>query len=571
MKNRDKTEKYFLYARKSSESDERQVQSIDDQLDIMRKKASFMWIKIVDEFTESMSAKAPWRFRFNEMIERLRAWEARWIISWKLDRLTRNPIDTGTIQYMLQTWKLDIIATNDREYYPEDSWLIFSVETWMANQYILDLIKNVRRWLDSKYNKWIRPTKAPLGYINDRDNGWIAVEDPDRYHIIRKIWDFMLTWTYLPPQILDMANDDWWLRTRKRKNWWWNPLSRSSIYRIFNSLFYAGYYYHNWELKKGIHQPMITLEEYDRVQYLLWKKWNHRPQNYEFAFTGMVKCWECWSMVTAEIKNKYIKTTWKTVQYIYYRCTKRKKGTTCNQKTIRVEKLEEQISELLSKIEMMPEFKEWCIDILKENYSDEIEKKLKIFENINKNINSEEKKLKNLTDLLLDEFISKDEFIGKKEALKVSLERLKEQRNWLDTKAEKVQELVEKVFDFACRAKESFSKGTLLEKKEILSTLGQNFELKDWILTLEVYPWFKTLENELNNRWWWLNRLEPTKNSTNFGKVNAISMDCIKWSEMWDSNSQPHGPKPCALANCANFRKNLSCILYKQMQLFKLF
>jgi hypothetical protein len=78
---------------------------------------------------------------------------------------------------------------------------------------------------------------------------------------------------------------------------------------------------------------------------------------------------------------------------------------------------------------MMPEFKDWCIDILKENYSDEIEKKLKIFENINKNINSEEKKLKNLTDLLLDEIISKDEFVEKKEALKVSLERLKEQRN----------------------------------------------------------------------------------------------------------------------------------------------
>jgi uncharacterized membrane protein YheB (UPF0754 family) len=94
-----------------------------------------------------------------------------------------------------------------------------------------------------------------------------------------------------------------------------------------------------------------------------------------------------------------------------------------------VEKLEEQISELLLKIEMMPEFKDWCIDILKENYSDEIEKKLKLFENINRNINSEEKKLKNLTDLLLDEIISKDEFIEKKEALKVSLERLKEQRN----------------------------------------------------------------------------------------------------------------------------------------------
>ena len=140
-----------------------------------------MWYNIVEVFTESMSAKAPWRYRFNEMIWRLHNWEAQGIIAWKLDRLTRNPIDTGTIQYMLQTNKLDVIITSDREYFPQDSWLIFSVETWMANQYILDLIKNVKRGLDSKYAKWIRPTKTPLGYMNDKEKYWAAIRDPERY------------------------------------------------------------------------------------------------------------------------------------------------------------------------------------------------------------------------------------------------------------------------------------------------------------------------------------------------------------------------------------------------------
>lgn len=31
--------KYFLYARKSTESDERQIQSLEDQINIMRSKA----------------------------------------------------------------------------------------------------------------------------------------------------------------------------------------------------------------------------------------------------------------------------------------------------------------------------------------------------------------------------------------------------------------------------------------------------------------------------------------------------------------------------------------------------
>lgn len=89
--------KYFLYVRKSQESDERQVQSIEDQINVMKKRANDLWLNIVDVLTESMSAKAPGRYRFNEMIERIKNKEANWIIAWKLDRISRNPVDSWTI------------------------------------------------------------------------------------------------------------------------------------------------------------------------------------------------------------------------------------------------------------------------------------------------------------------------------------------------------------------------------------------------------------------------------------------------------------------------------------------
>ena len=104
--------KYFLYVRKSTDTEDKQVQSLEDQINVMKKKAEILWLKIVDIFSESMSAKAPWRFRFNEMVQRIQNGEARWIISWKLDRITRNPVDTGTIQFMLQNGQLDKIITN---------------------------------------------------------------------------------------------------------------------------------------------------------------------------------------------------------------------------------------------------------------------------------------------------------------------------------------------------------------------------------------------------------------------------------------------------------------------------
>lgn len=529
-----KAKKFFIYARKSSESEERQIQSLDDQLKIMRNKAKSMWVTIVDEFVESMSAKAPWRYKFNEMIQRLQKWEAEWILSWKLDRISRNPVDTWTIQYMLQKRDIDVIITNDREYYPEDSWLIMSVETWMANQYILDLIKNVRRWLDSKYEKGIRPTKAPLWYINDRNNGGLAIDDPERAHIIRKMFDLMLTGDYLPPKILDIANDKWWLRTRVKKNTWWNSLSRAMLYKIFKSVFYAGYFYHNWEFKKGIHKPMISLEEYDRIQVLLWKKWNPRPQNYEFSFTWMIRCWGCWNMITAEIKNRFIKELWGSKKYTYYHCTKRSIKSKCEQKSLRIEELENQILEILSKIEIKPRFKNWAINQLKNNLWDEMETRLKILDNINRTLSWEERKLNNLTEFLLDEIITKDEFDLKKNSIKLKIERLKGERDNIDLSWGKSMETTIKVFEFALTAKEKFINWSLQEKKEIFSTLGQNFLLKDWKLALELRPWFQTLEKELMDSKDSFNRFETIKNSTNLSKVSAISSNFQQWSSIWE-------------------------------------
>ena len=84
-------------------------------------------------------------------------------------------------------------------------------------------------------------------------------------------------------------------------------------------------------------------------------------------------------------------------------------------------------------------------------------------------------------------------------------------------------------------SQEKFIKWSLQDKKEIFSTLGQNFSLKDWELALELRPWFQTLKKELNGREWNLKRFEPTKNSTSSGRTNAISLNCNKWSAIVES------------------------------------
>jgi DNA invertase Pin-like site-specific DNA recombinase len=95
---------YFLYARKSSESEDRQIQSIDDQICRLTQVANDLGLNIKEVFTEAKSAKKPHnRPVFDEMMERVEKGDADGILCWQINRLSRNPIDSGEISWLLQT------------------------------------------------------------------------------------------------------------------------------------------------------------------------------------------------------------------------------------------------------------------------------------------------------------------------------------------------------------------------------------------------------------------------------------------------------------------------------------
>src|SRR3989344_9208397 len=98
--------KYFLYARKSSEDDDRQVMSIEAQLFELREYARKENLGILEEFQESKSAKKPGRELFNEMMARIDEMDGVGILAWRPDRLARNSVDGGRIIYAVDTTKI---------------------------------------------------------------------------------------------------------------------------------------------------------------------------------------------------------------------------------------------------------------------------------------------------------------------------------------------------------------------------------------------------------------------------------------------------------------------------------
>src|SRR5579864_8286166 len=78
--------KYCLYARKSSESEERQILSIDSQIKEMEKLASQENLEIVEIKKESHSAKeAGQRPVFNEIVDGIKIGKFNGILIWAPD------------------------------------------------------------------------------------------------------------------------------------------------------------------------------------------------------------------------------------------------------------------------------------------------------------------------------------------------------------------------------------------------------------------------------------------------------------------------------------------------------
>ena len=531
--------KYFLYARKSSESEDRQIQSIDDQITRMKELAKNMNFKIVDIFIESKSAKQPNnRPVFEEMMKRIENKEVDGILCWQLNRLSRNPIDSARIQWLLQTEVLRSIQTIDKEYCPQDNVLMFNVDSGMANQYILDLSKNVKRGIQGKLARGEKPGIPPLGYLNDRIEH-IIITDPERYNVIRKAWDLLLSGNKSVPQILSILNNDWGLKTVKKRRIGNKPLSLSGLYRIFTNPFYMGIITHQGQEYFGTHKQMITSDEFDRAQSILGRKGKARPKKHLFPFTGIIKCGECGCMITAEIKKKLIKETNEVKEYTYYHCTHRKKESNCSQKkSLREEYLEAQIIEKIETLTIIPEFKDWALEVLRTNNDAEIETRTSIYEMQQKALNKAQNELDNLTKMRYRDLIDDNEFMKEKQAIQQEIKKLRSQIEETEKRADNWIEVTEEIFEFAVNARERFIKGDFETKKDIINKLGSNWTLNDGKVSMEAHKWLKPIIDGYSSLEQEYLALEPRKKPLNKRKTERLGSVITRWQGRRDSNSQ---------------------------------
>ena len=522
---------WILYARKSTESEDRQIQSIDDQTAYLKEVAHREKLHIAETICEAKSAKAPdVREGFKSLLNLIEKGKVQGILVWKLDRLSRNPIDSARIQWYLQTGKIKCIKTSERNYWPEDNALLFAVEQGMANQYIRDLSKNVKRGLYSKAEKGWFPGIPPIGYLNtktgEKGNQEI-ITDPKLFKIVRKMWDLMLTGTYAPPQVLRIATKEWGLVTHQRKKLGGKPMAESNVYKIFTSLFYTGNFYYGGKFFKGNHTPMISLAEFERVQTILGNSSKPRAIIHDFPFTGVMTCVNCGAAITASEKIKLVQATGERKTYTYYHCTGRKRNIVCDEKPITVGELETQVEKYITENTIHPLFYEIGLAVIGENKEKEAEKSQALYLNHMNIMREIEKKLARLFTFLVNGTISEDEYSGQKKELENQLTIEKVKLNEIEKMAAKWNEITGNILHFTRAACFVFKKAAPQTRREIVASLGSNHRLKDRKLLIDLHSCFSTLKKGEIEILPEIERFELEKTNSDKAKMGFLQLSLL--------------------------------------------
>lgn len=518
--------KYVLYARKSSEGEDKQVQSVEDQVKVMTDLAKKKGFKVVEILRESKSAKAPFqRPELTKMLAMINKSEANGILCWQINRLSRNPAESGMIQQLLQDEKLQVIQTHDRTYLPDDNAVIFSVEASIGNQFIRDHRKNVKRGLAAKYRSGGITGVAPPGYVNNYGRKTVS-PDPIRFPLIKKAFDMYLTGNYSVPQVLRALNEDWGYLTTKRQHIGGNPLSRTGLYNIFRNPRYAGWvpnFYEDGKFYPASFESMITEEEYDQVQRLLGDKGKPRLcASKQFALKGFIKCGECGCMITAEMHKKKL-ANGGVNEHTYYHCTRKRP---CSQRgSIREQDLFDRVTALIDEYELTPQLYEWGMEALKDMADSEITERTGIQTMQFQSIDEVQGRLDKLLDLVTDGFITPDDYKNKSKTLKEELARRQNEQHDMASRTKNWYEFVGKQLDTLTMANEKFVKGDLGDKKDILLAIGQNPVILDGQLLITPNDWILPIKKGAADM-----RKELEKVRTMPDKIQKASEEALKYT-----------------------------------------
>ena len=455
---------YVIYCRKSTDTEDKQVLSIDAQERELSELAQKENLSVVKIFKESKSAKDQGRPVFAEMIEYIKQNKAQGIITWKIDRLARNLVDGGTIIDLLQRSTIHVIRTHDRTCIPSDNVLMLAVEFGMANQFVRDLSANVKRGYRQKFARGEWPHHPPIGYKNNKATKLIDVDEEKSKYIVRA-YELYTKGSYSLKDIANILKHEG-LHTESGKK-----VHCGQIQRILQNPFYTGVMVKDEKYYLGKHTPLISKSLFDQAQEIANGKSRSRPKRHFFPLRGFMHCASCDCLLTASLKKGHH----------YYYCTNGKGVCEQHKTYMRESYLYPLFGALFDELHFDEEIVEIMYQAACEKARSRSSYNADVLVTLQKSLESLKTREEKLLDTHLADQIPQSLYEAK--ILQISNERIAlEQQIKIASQAGNISttlEPIKNVFLQASRAKKEFMEATDEQKRKILENLLWNLSVKD--------------------------------------------------------------------------------------------
>lgn len=454
-------------------------------------------LKIVSKLEEAKSAFKPNnRPEFKTMVEKIRSGEANAILTWKPDRLCRNPEEGGILLQILQDGILQEIRTATGDIYTQESdHLVLQIHFGMANQYSRNLSQNVKRGNKHKCERGEYPREAPIGYEGYGERGRRNIKPhPFEAPIMIEIFKLASTGLNSLGHLIEYA-DSKGIRTRRDKK-----ISKSHLYHILTSSIYYGYFYRAKELYQGNYSPLISKGLFDEVQEALQGRSKPKVNTLGHWLNGLFKCPDCGCAITTTIKNKYYERTQRKASYTFHHCTRRRGF--CDQPPITGEDMKDQLAKDISMVVIDKEVWELGIKLLKKKHGEESKNNMTQLNHLQSKYRSFQDRLNRLIDMRANEELTKEEFLLQKEMLLKEQARIKSLVHDNESSSHNWLELTEKFLNTAFYARDTLDNGLEEEKRDLITDVGENLLLRDKRVVFSFkQPYDVLLKPEYRTNW----------------------------------------------------------------------
>jgi DNA invertase Pin-like site-specific DNA recombinase len=352
-------------------------------------------------------------------------------IVWKIDRFARNTTDHFAVRSQLMKYGTSLRSVTELI---GDNPMGNMMETMLAGyaQFENEIRKQrCEGGMQRKIMEGIWPWQPPIGYTHskkrtDRRKNLPDEKDPERFHIVQRALKEYAKGNQTIQGLTDLMNT-WGMKTRQDK-----PMFKQLTEKMLRDKFYAGILVNPWDGKeyKGLHEPMISIEEYEKIQftkkgYSLVRNIPHLRLNPDFPLRRLVHC-SCGDRLTASWN-----TGGKKKKYGYYVCHNKECGHI--NETISKTELEKKFIKLLEKITPKQEFLDTFQIVIKDYWESEGHSLKTAGENYAVEIKRIEEKKGRLAQMRMNDEISKEEFGRMKDSLDNQILGLKTAQNEVKT------------------------------------------------------------------------------------------------------------------------------------------